>query len=88
MKLHNSLILLKALLQGHQLETSDGVVLCMSDQNEFGTKITTTEGEELVMIQDWSLNWFIKFAEKLSDEKITQLAASLALNKSLNPSTP
>lgn len=80
MKNHKALILLKALLMGIQVNDKNGQTYCMSINDEFGTKITTSQKEELLMIQDWSLNWFIKFANQLSDDEIAIIAAQIALN--------
>lgn len=80
MKTHNALIVLKALLMGIQINGKDGQTYCISINDEFGTKITTSQQEELLMIQDWSLNWFIKFANQLSNEEIALLAAQITLN--------
>jgi len=80
MKNHKALILLKALLMGIQVNDKNGQTYCMSINDEFGTKITTSQKEELLMIQDWSLNWFIKFANQLSDDEIAIIASQIALN--------
>ncbi len=66
-------IVLKALLNGAEINGEHGMIYCMSEDNKFGIKMTNEDGENCVMITDWSLNWFIKFCDGLTPEQITNI---------------
>ena len=74
-------IVLTALMNGIEIQGDHGMIYCMSEDDKFGIKMKNDEGEDCVMITDWSLNWFIKFCNELSELQIAQLAANLTLNK-------
>lgn len=74
-------IVLTALMNGIEIQGDHGMIYCMSEDDKFGIKMKNDEGEDCVMITDWSLNWFIKFCNELSELQIVQLAANLTLNK-------
>jgi hypothetical protein len=77
----NPEIVLSALMNGIEINGDNGMIFCMSEDDKFGIKMKNDEGEDCVMITDWSLNWFIKFCNELSELQIVQLTANLALNK-------
>lgn len=78
-------IVLKALLNGTEIHGDHGMIYCISEDNKFGIKMTNEDGEECVMITDFSLNWFIKFCDSLTPEQITNIVLnSINLNESNN----
>lgn len=77
-KKHPALIVLKALLQGIVIEAED-CTLCMSDDNRFGFQLE--QPSDKMYVSDWSLNWFIKFCENISEEKLIKIATQMALSE-------
>lgn len=78
MKKHNALIVLSALLEGMSIKTDSIYNICMSEDNYLCYKI-----ESQLFQADWDFNGFIKFCERMSEEEIVCLAASVALKKSV-----
>jgi hypothetical protein len=75
---HPAIIILNALLNGCELEY-EGFTYCMSENNLFGYKVLNDDNEEKMIVIDLSLNWFVKFCEKLDESELVALAASAAL---------
>lgn len=76
---HPSLIVLNALLKGQEIVTKNNTYL-MSEDNQFGVKVTDDNGESCVMVTDYSINWLIKFSESLSQNELTLLTCNNVLN--------
>lgn len=83
MKKHNSLIVLKALLNGMSIKIDTGHTICMSEDNKLCYEMLVEQfPSELKLFQaDWDFNGFIRFCENIPEEEIVSIAASLALNK-------
>jgi hypothetical protein len=83
MKKHNSLIVLKALLNGISIKIETGHTICMSEDNKLCYEMLVEQfPSELKLFQaDWDFNGFIKFCENMPEQEICNIAASLALSK-------
>lgn len=83
--MNKTILVLKALDAGLDVSTKEGHRLCFSENNQLGILVNRENQngskEEQLLLVDWSLNWFIDFCEKLPEETIFSLAASLAIMK-------
>lgn len=77
---HPAVIILNALLNGQEIKTNN-MTYVMSNDDQFGVKVIDESGEECVMITDYSINWLLKFANSLTPDEITLIAANTAFNK-------
>lgn len=78
---HKALIVLKYLLQGGEIK-DQGFTYCMAENNDL-CWVASFEGKcpGSLFKADWTLNGFIKYCEKLSDEEVTVMAMDMALKE-------
>jgi hypothetical protein len=89
LKKHKSVLILKALLDGTQIESKETghtfvIVKDEKDRNRFcctAQKVQGSAVEEVFLPVEFTIDAFLDFCENISDEQIVQICANAVLKK-------
>jgi len=78
-KIHPAVTVLTWLLMGGTYD-QDGYIWGLNDESEYGVISTPEQGAKVLLKTDCSVSVFIRECEQLSEDQITKIIGSIAIN--------